>query len=311
LHHILQKVCLICFLMWKKLTLIYIVLFFTVKVKFQVVCRCDFQKSTNSICSLLNGDIIYGGQFISHAIIAASQTVNEQLHVHSMQCHFLKQGNASRPVLYLIDRPRQGKSFSVRSVEAVQDGQCIFTAQLSFHEQAAESVEHQSDPPNVSFPDFSENSTDPSVEIVRNGKKQSLPVLGCVSGCFEKRSVILPNQPLDAYKAPLEFLWIKCQQLPSQPDLVFNRCLAAQVTYSLLFSLALKSHRHGENLSVLPVDHSVWFHRCKMDFNAWKLSECSLQSSIGNHHFAHSRIWSREGILLASSYQESVIRKNG
>ena len=115
--------------------------------------RCVFRRLLRSHCCsahhLLSGMkdslVVFGGQVIGQALQAAGRTVADRSHVHphSMQCHFLRHGDTRRPILYMVDRVRDGQSYSMRHVQAVQNGETIFTAHVSFHRQEPDAIRHQ------------------------------------------------------------------------------------------------------------------------------------------------------------------------
>lgn len=96
---------------------------------------------------------VYGGQVIGQALVAATKTVPETVHPHSLHCYFIRAGNTNLPILYYVDPIRDGKSFYTRSVKGVQEGENIFASVISFHKDEADSIAHQDPMPSVKPPE--------------------------------------------------------------------------------------------------------------------------------------------------------------
>jgi len=249
---------------------------------------------------------VFGGQVLCQAVLAASATVHGRL-IHSLNAYFLRAGDAAAPIVYNVDRSRDGGSFSARRVVAIQHGRPIFTLACSFQEPE-EGLEHQFDPPEV--PDAEDIAARP---VVEPGQLQHLPqkMRRWIDrfGPFEFRRVgdYDPFHPTQA--PPEQQVWFRLQgKLPDDP--VMHRALLAYVSDFQLIGTATLPHGLSwtqSSLMMASLDHAMWFHR---DFRMddWMLYSCDSPSTSGGRGFARGMIFSRSGKLIASTAQEGVIR---
>ncbi|KFD57930.1 hypothetical protein M514_01163 [Trichuris suis] len=243
---------------------------------------------------------LYGGQLVSQAMMACMQTVSDWLQMHSVQCSFLKRASPGQSVLYFIERDRDGRTFSTRSVKALQDGQCILLACLSFHKETHCVVEHQAKMPKVPLPE--------SLDASRESPEEHFSLLGTMSQYFQQKPIKMDKQALDSYGSPLELLWLKATSAISD-DLRMNQCLASHITHNLMFHMAMKPFKDSSNdmSSAIATDHCDWFHYSQLNFSEWVLSERSLNYASGSSGFSHCRLWSKDGQLLVSGMQETTL----
>ncbi|MFQ5659963.1 MAG: acyl-CoA thioesterase II [Gammaproteobacteria bacterium] len=249
---------------------------------------------------------VYGGQVLGQAIKAAQYTVGER-HVHSLHAYFLRKGDHNTPIIYEVDRSRDGKSFSARRVVAIQHGRPIFTLAASF--QVTESgLEYQERIPEMAAPEELENiSTHIGKLIERAPDKFKLS--STLSAPFELK----PVEPLDLEhphkREPDRHMWLRASDtLPDDPDL--HRSMLAYISdFSLLDTNLLPHGIHilDNIIQIASIDHAMWFHR---DFrlDEWLLYACEGVSASGARGLARGRFFSRDGVLVASTMQEGLIR---
>lgn len=252
---------------------------------------------------------IFGGQVLGQALSAAEQTVPEEgREVHSLHGYFLRQGDASKPVVYDVDCIRDGKSFTTRRVVAIQNGRPIFNMAASF-QKTEPGFEHRAAMPDVPGPDglLSEQ------ELARRmGDRipQALRKRATAEGPLEIRPVELQN-PLEPVAAPpVRHVWYRAvDPLPDTQSV--HQYLLAYASDSNFLSTAL--HPHGVSwltpgMQVASLDHAMWFHRpFRMD--DWLLYAIESPSASGARGLVRGQFFTRDGVLVASTMQEGLIRK--
>jgi len=254
----------------------------------------------------LGSSRVFGGQVLSQAVLAASQTVEGRL-MHSLHAYFLRPGDPLASIVYDVDRSRDGHSFTARRVVAIQHGQPIFTMSASF-QIAEEGLNHQFEAPEVPDPDEI-----PPPEPV--GGDCVFPLHEKIRcwinrfGPFEFRRVgsYDPVHPLP--QAPFQQVWFRVHgELPDDP--VLHRALLAYVSDFHLVGTATLPHglsAADDTLVMASLDHAMWFHR---DFrlHGWFLYACDSPASGGGRGLSRGMIYNRAGVLVASAAQEGMIR---
>jgi acyl-CoA thioesterase II len=261
---------------------------------------------------------VFGGQVLGQALVAASATVEGRA-AHSLHAYFLRRGDFNSPIVYEVDRARDGNHFSTRRVVAIQHGTQIFNMSASF--QAPEQgLEHQLPMPEVPGPDelpdlesYFEEMLPRLPAKIRRVLEQKRP--------FEFRPV-QPPPILRALKleparsaepvprtSPQRNIWFRAvDRLP--PDDALHRCLLAYVSDFNLLDTAMIAHGHpppGAPFTIASIDHAMWFHR-QVRVDDWLLYSTDSPSASGARGFARGSVFSREGKLIASSSQEGLIR---
>jgi acyl-CoA thioesterase-2 len=249
---------------------------------------------------------VFGGQVLAQALLAASRTV-EGRQVHSLHAYFLRAGDHKAPIVYDVDRSRNGRSFSARRVVAIQHGRPIFTLAASFQVEE-EGLEHQFEIPDVPPPgEVAPIAVLPREEFDHMPK--SMQRWMDRFGPFEFRAVRGSDPDRRAPQPPFKELWFKLHgQLDDDPEL--HRALLAYVSDFHLIGTATMPHGISwvqGNLIIASLDHAMWFHR---DFRLddWLLYVCDSPSSSGGRGLARGMIYDRQGRLVASTAQEGVIR---
>ena len=249
---------------------------------------------------------VFGGQVLAQALLAASQTVEDRV-VHSLHAYFLRAGDPEAPIVYNVDRSRDGRSFTARRVVAIQHGRQIFTLAASF-QVPQEGVEHQFDMPDVPPP---EQLAD-EAELRREDFEQAPPKLRRWFdrfGPFEFRPVVVQDladpQPLP----PRQEIWFRLGGEVGD-DQRLHRTLLAYVSDFHLIGTATLPHGisyYGGNLIMASLDHAMWFHR-DVRVDDWLLYACDSPNTGGSRGLARGLIYDRSGRLVASTAQEGMIR---
>ncbi len=250
---------------------------------------------------------VFGGQVLGQGLMAASRTVEGRL-PHSLHAYFLRPGNHRLPIDYEVQRVRDGRSFSVRRVIARQEGKEILTGSVSF-QVSEEGFEHQIDMPPA--PDVDGLMSEQQyVELMRDRIPEAL----LASLTRERPIEIRPVDPVNPLKPeprpPHKQSWLKAQgRLPDDP--ILHRCLLAYASDFSFLGTAL--HPHGitfmnRDMQVASLDHAIWFHR-EFRMDDWLLYDKDSPSAAAGRGFNRGNIFNREGILVASTTQEALIRR--
>ena len=249
---------------------------------------------------------VFGGQVLAQALLAASYTVEDRL-AHSLHAYFLRAGDHDAPIVYDVDRSRDGRSFTSRRVVAIQHGRPIFTLAASFQVEE-EGLDHQFEMPEVPSPDELEPIGILPPEEFDHMPKNMQRWLDRF-GPFEFRAVRGVDPDDQAPRPPFKDLWFRLHgELEDDPRL--HRALLAYVSDFHLVGTATLPHGISwvdGKLMMASLDHAMWFHR---DFRVddWMLYTCDSPSTSGGRGLARGMIYDREGNLVASTAQEGVIR---
>ncbi len=250
---------------------------------------------------------VFGGQVLGQALMAATRTI-EGRSVHSLHAYFLRRGDFEAPIVYEVDRARDGGSFSNRRIIAVQHGEQIFNMTASF-QKPEEGLEHQSEMPEVKGPDELEDL----VDLIKPEWVEQLP--GRIKRMltrerpFEVKPVEPPHFLTNKTTAPIKHSWIKAKGVVPQHIGLHEALLAYVSDYDLLTTAILP---HGTNLmqsrfQMASLDHAMWFHK-PMLIDQWMLFAYESTRSSGARGFARAQIFSQDGLLIASTSQEGLMR---
>jgi acyl-CoA thioesterase II len=250
---------------------------------------------------------VFGGQVIAQALIAASRTVENRV-AHSLHAYFILPGNPSLPIVYEVDRIRDGGSFATRRVLAKQDNMAIFMMSASF-QTPEDGFSHQMPMPDVPGPDElpDENAMREDVlqtmpEAVRSYYKGTRPI--------ELRPVEFGRYGADASREPRFHVWFRAAgKLPDDP--MIHQCVLAYASDMTLLDATLIPHGRTvlePSIQAASLDHALWLHR---PFRAddWLLYAQDSPSAQNSRGFARGQIFDRGGNLVASVAQEGLIRQ--
>lgn len=249
---------------------------------------------------------VFGGQVLAQALLAASQTVEGRM-VHSLHAYFLRAGDPEAPIVYDVDRSRDGRSFTARRVVAIQHGRQIFNLAASF-QLPQEGLDHQFDMPPVPTPDELGPGQQVSAEELRRAP-QKLQRWYNRFGPFEFHPVDEIDMAHPHPRPPFQKIWFRLRgELPG--DQVLHRTLLAYASDFHLVGTATLPHGVSYlqgNLLMASLDHAMWFHRdCRLD--DWLLYDCDSPSASGSRGLSRGLIYDRAGRLVASVAQEGMIR---
>lgn len=249
---------------------------------------------------------VFGGQVLGQALTAAHLTV-EGRRAHSLHAYFLRRGDTDAPIIYEVDRSRDGGSFSVRRVVAIQHGRTIFNLAASF-QKPEPGLEHHAEMPDVKGPDGLQNLSELASDIVDNIPVKMRRFL-TAKRPFEFRPVQILNLAKPISMEPRREVWIKAvDYLPDDGDLHQN-LLAYVSDYELLGTSTLP---HGlpfgrGMVQMASLDHALWFHR-EFRVDDWLLYSMDSPNAFGARGFARGQFFTRDGVLVASTAQEGLVR---
>lgn len=249
---------------------------------------------------------VFGGQVLGQALSAAHHTVVGRV-AHSLHAYFLRRGDMNAPIIYEVDRSRDGGSFSVRRVVAIQHGRPIFNLAASFHKPET-GPNHQAEMPDVEGPERLEDLTKVSAEILKSVPQKMRRYL-TDKRPFEFRPVRPMNFAEPEKLPPVKHVWVKAvDKLPDDLSLHQN-LLAYMSDYELLGTSTLP---HGlpfgqGRVQMASLDHALWFHR-DVRVDEWLLHSFDSPNAAGARGFARGQIFSANGKLIASVAQEGLVR---
>ncbi|RME42609.1 MAG: acyl-CoA thioesterase II [Deltaproteobacteria bacterium] len=251
---------------------------------------------------------VFGGHVLAQALMAAQRTVVEERHAHSLHAYFLRPGDPKAPIVYDVDRIRDGRSFTTRRVVAIQHGRAIFNMSASF--QVEESgPEHRIDPPEgVPAPHEL-----PNEDELRRRLLDALPA-GDRERLLAPRPIeIRPVDPENPFspkaRPPLKYTWFRAAgTLPA--DATLHKATLAYASDFGLLGASLLPHALSflqPNLQGASLDHAMWFHRpCRAD--EWLLYRMTSPSMSNARGFNRGEIFTHDGVLVASVAQEGLVR---
>lgn len=249
---------------------------------------------------------VFGGQVLGQALMAATATVENRV-VHSLHAYFLRRGDFDLPIVYEVDRARDGGNFTMRRIVAIQKGQQIFNMSASF-QSIEEGLGHQIDmtqvPPPENLPTMAEHYAPQAAHL-----PPMLTRLLERNRPFEFRPVDPPSFAKPQNLLPSKHVWFRAiTALPEGEAL--HRCLLAYVSDFGLLDTALMPHLQQymtSNIMMASLDHAMWFH-APVRVDQWLLYSTDSPSASGARGFARGSIFSREGRLVASTAQEGLMR---
>jgi acyl-CoA thioesterase-2 len=250
---------------------------------------------------------VFGGQVIGQALVAATRTVESRL-AHSLHAYFVLPGDPKVPIIYDVDRIRDGGSFTTRGVKAIQHGKAIFAMYASFHKREL-GFSHQAEMPKVPAPEEL-----PSEEEMKKGVLPTMP--DPVRRYYERerpiemRPVEFARYASRDHREPRFHVWMRATaRLPDDPAI--HQCVLAYASDMMLLDSALIPHGRTvfeKSIQGASLDHALWFHR---PFRAddWLLYAQDTPNAEGALGFARGLIFARDGRLVASVAQEGLIRE--
>ncbi|UHS62546.1 acyl-CoA thioesterase II [Agrobacterium vaccinii] len=251
---------------------------------------------------------VFGGQVIAQALMAAQRTVGEDRFVHSLHAYFMRPGDPKVPIIYQVDRIRDGASFATRRIVAIQHGHAIFSMSASFQIDEG-GFDHQAQIPDVPQPEqlmSEEQMRDAFLAkappAIRKYWENKRPI--------EIRPVSLTHYISKEKLEPHQNVWVRAVgDVPA--DRHYQAAVLAYLSDMTLLDTSL--YAHGTTIfdpavQAASLDHAMWFHRpCKLD--DWLLYTQDSPSASGARGLTRGNLFTRDGILVASMAQEGLIRK--
>jgi len=248
---------------------------------------------------------VFGGQVAGQALVAAGRTVPAERKVHSLHSYFIRPGDPRVPIVYQVDRIRDGRSFTTRRVVAVQHGKAIFSLATSFHVQE-HGLDHADVMPAVPPPEEL-----PGLAHWVRHAGPGATVIARMPRPFDLRYVTPPvwsRSAGDAEAGERSQLWMRADGALPGDDLVHTCVLAYASDLTLLGSVPA---RHGRALDTgvmaASLDHAIWFHR-PFRADEWVLYDCVSPSASGGRGLATGRFFALDGRLIATVVQEGLVR---
>jgi acyl-CoA thioesterase-2 len=249
---------------------------------------------------------VFGGQVLGQALMAATATVEDRA-VHSLHAYFLRRGDFKSPIVYEVDRARDGKNFSTRRVVAIQHGAQIFNMSASFHSDE-EGLAHQLPMPEVPPPEGLPELAWYFRDILPHltpGLKRLVETKRPVEFRPTEPPSFLQSAKVTAHRG----VWFRAvDSLPD--DEALHRCLLAYFSDFHLLDTALMPHGFSiatDKLVMASIDHAMWFHR-SVRVDEWLLYSTDSPSASGARGFTRGSIFARDGRLVASTSQEGLMR---
>jgi acyl-CoA thioesterase-2 len=250
---------------------------------------------------------VFGGQVIGQALVAACRTVQGRS-THSLHAYFLRAGDPSVPIIYEVDRIRDGGSFSTRRVVAIQHGQAIFSMAASFHREEP-GMDHQIKMPDVPPPESLQSEAELKLSFMDRMPPQ-------VRAYWERERPI-EIRPVDVSRyftpgnhAPTQQVWIRATGRLGD-DFALHQCVLAYASDFTLLDTALIAHGRfvfDPTLMLASLDHAIWFHR-KFRADEWLLYAQDSPSSGAGRAFCRGTLFTQDGELVASTAQEGLVRE--
>ncbi|MBS3647894.1 acyl-CoA thioesterase II [Pseudaminobacter sp. 19-2017] len=251
---------------------------------------------------------VFGGQTIAQALVAAQRTVEPDRHVHSLHGYFMRPGDTAAPVVYEVDRIRDGSSFTTRRVVAIQHGHAIFSLEASFQVEET-GLEHQiAMPSGVPDPDTLKGPA----EILRDygdAVPEGIRLYWSRERPLEIRPVFLDHYTSREKLPPVQHVWIRIVG-PAPADRAMRAAVLAYLSDMTLLDTSTFAHGRAvfdRDIQAASLDHAMWFHR-DAGLDDWILYTQDSPSAQGARGFTRGSLYSRQGLLIASVAQEGLIR---
>ena len=252
---------------------------------------------------------VYGGQVLGQALVAAVRTVEKSRTPHSLHAYFVHAGDPAHPIIYEVERIRDGGSFTTRRVKAIQNGRSIFIMSASFQTEEG-GFDHQVNMPDVPAPESlpSEKELLPALvahlpQDMRSYWQRERPI--------EVRPVDTSRYSTRERQVPaMQRVWMRATgELPD--DAALHQCVLAYASDFTLLDTALIAHGKllfDADIQLASLDHALWFHR---PFRAddWLLYSQDSPSAAGARGFCRGSVYTRDGVLVASVAQEGLMRR--
>jgi acyl-CoA thioesterase II len=254
---------------------------------------------------------VFGGQVFAQALVAARKTVPDGREAHSVHGYFLREGDTKAPIVFFVDRPRDGRSFTSRRVTAIQHGEAIFHLSASFH-ISEEGLDHQVEMPKAPSPDECPDE----LELIRSRAAQipeSLRTILTQDRPLDFRLI----EPADPFSKPVattpggarRMVWFRLRERIPDARMLHQAVLAYASDYGFLPTV-LRPHGvsfRDPRLFMASLDHTLWLHR-PFRADEWLLYASDAPSTFDARGFVRGQIFTQDGRLVATAAQEGLIR---
>ena len=248
---------------------------------------------------------VFGGQVLAQSLVAAMRTIADDRFVHSLHGYFLRPGDATKPITFSVDRIHDGRSFSTRRTQAYQNGLPILSMIASF-QVVDDGLDHQ-----VTMPtDLPDPESLPSAAETLAGIEHPVAADWAHGRAFDMRHVPSPIYfSVEGERVPHQAVWLKAKSPLPDDENLHRAALAYASDYSILEPIM---RGHGvpwalPGLKAASLDHAMWFHRFGR-VDDWLLYVQESPTAVGGRGLSLGRIYSRDGILIASVAQEGMVR---
>ncbi len=271
----------------------------------------DLEKIEENIFRGFNRNLgskrVFGGQVLAQALVAADRTVEDDRAVHSLHAYFILPGDIEAPIVYDVDRIRDGGSFTTRRIRAIQHGRPIFNMSASF-QRIEDGHEHQTEKPDVPGPDGLASAIS-MIRAIADRIPEPLRATYTQDRPFEFRPVDPVNPFAPEKRAPEHAVWFRAvDRLPDNPAV--HQSLLAYASDHGLLPTALRPHGLSwlqPDMQVASLDHALWFHR-PFRADEWLLYVTESPSAAGARGFTRGAVYTQAGALVASVTQEGLMR---
>tara|TARA_R110002073_G_scaffold1364_23_gene9616 strand:- start:5854 stop:6759 length:906 start_codon:yes stop_codon:yes gene_type:complete len=234
---------------------------------------------------------LYGGQIMAQALMAAGRTVDSDRPPHSLHGYFMRPGDARVPVVFSVDRIRDGRSFTTRRIAVIQHGKAIFSMDASFQLEE-EGLSHQSEMPNL---------VPPTDEMITDAMREDRFITH-----LAEYKAVMENKPL----SPYQHSWFRANgTIPSEDRLLHAALLTYQSDDALLSTSRLPHRGNFErkDMQSASLDHAMWFHG-PVRVDQWLLYALDAPQSSAARGYNRGMMFTADGVLVASTMQESLMR---
>ncbi len=246
---------------------------------------------------------VYGGHVLAQAVNAAGRTVARPLVLHSLHAYFLREGDEDLPIIYEVDRIRDGRTFTTRRVVAIQLGRPIFNVSLSYQLPAESGIEHTIAMPEVEGPEKLINDEMLYSGLLGENRQKAWPIE------YRQLDPINPKKP--EAKSANTCVWFRTNG-DLADDMVLHQEIFAYASDYLLLQTALRPQGvclSDNSIKSASLDHSIWFHR-PFKIDDWLLYVMDSPVATGSRAFCRGNIFNQSGVLVASTTQEGLFRES-
>jgi acyl-CoA thioesterase-2 len=251
---------------------------------------------------------VFGGQVLAQSLNAAIRSVEGERFPHSMHAYFLRPGNPEKQIVFEVDPIRDGKSFATRRVVAKQDAIPIFNTSVSFQREEP-GLEHQDPMPEVPAPETLQSDVEFWQEMAeKHPDRFPPPITTAIERRVVQRRDYFDPQPQE----PVQHMWFRALGDVGD-DPATNQTLLAYMSDFALLGAALLPHPYtaqSEGMQVASLDHAIWFHR-RFRADDYLLYTMDSPTAVGGRGLSRGQFFTRDGVLIASTMQESLIRRRG